>query len=251
MLSRRISVDFKNAAEWISPGTHKIANDHPDHRDDSDLKRLDRDGCGALSVGYVPDPQQFSGDHPGGDFVTDFTMIKRSGEDTYHIPEIFKNHTGAIVTIAQDQAARSPVAHLKYAFAMIHRGQVKPGHFHRNDNWHRDTMPREIRNNYNCTDRLPCQIYLTSDVIPTMVQTEPVTEAARVFRRDHAAEVAHHSRQLKPYEIALINDYVFHRGVIADQDVMRNFLVILYASRTELETMVGKKSGWREKFGLT
>lgn len=251
MLSRRISVDFKNAAEWVPPGTHQIANDHPDHRDDSDLKRLDANGCGALTIGAVPDPSRFSADHPDGEFVVDFTMIKRSGDDVYHVPEVFKNYMGAIMTIAEDQEARSKVSRLKYAFAFLHRRHVPAGQFHRNDNWHRDTMPFEIRRNYMCTDRLPCQIYLTSDAIPTMVQSEPVEEASRVFRRDRAKEVEPHTRQLKPYEIALMNDYVYHRGVVADEPVMRNFLVVLYASRKEIEPLVGKRSGWLDKFGLT
>jgi hypothetical protein len=251
MMSRRIRVDFNNAAEWVPPGTHQIANDHPDHRDDSDMKRLDREGCGALTIGHVPDPARFSADHPEGEFVTDFTLIKRSGDDVYHIPEIFKNHMGAIMTIAEDQEARSKLSRLKYAFAMLHRRHVPAGQFHRNDNWHRDTMPGEIRRNYQCADRVPCQIYLTSDVFPTVVQTEPVADAAYLFRRDRAAEVAPHSRQLKPYEITLMNDYVYHRGVIAEEPAMRNFLVVMYASRKEVETLLGKKTGWRDMFKLT
>lgn len=251
MLTRRLSVDFKNAAQWVPPGTHQIANDHPDHRDDSDLKRLDRDGCGALTIGHVPDPGLYSADHPDGEFVTDFTMIKRSGDDEYHIPEIFKNHAGAIMTIAEDQEARSKISRLKYAFAMIHRKQVNAGQFHRNDNWHRDTMPFDIKRNYMCSDKLPCQIYLTSDVIPTMVQTQGVPDAARIFKRGQDAETAPHARQLKPYEIALINDYVYHRGVVAEESAMRSFLVVLYAARQDVEGLMGKRTGWRDMFKLT
>jgi hypothetical protein len=155
------------------------------------------------------------------------------------------------MTIAEDQEARSSVSRLKYAFAMLHRCHVGAKQFQRTDRWHRDTLPPAIINHYRCTDKIPVQIYLTSDVVPTVVQSEGVAKAGSVFERSGSPQAAKHSRQLDPYEIVLMNDYVYHRGAVAEQDSMRNFLVVLYAARQDIETILGKKSGWRDMFKLT
>lgn len=191
----------------------------------------------------VPDPDKFLSREPDVEFVADFTMIKQAGSEVYHLPRAFTNYEKTLMTIAEDQDVRSENALNKYAFVFLHRSFVRAGQFQRNDNWHRDSMPRDITSQYKCSKDAPCSIYLVSDIVPTIVQTESVEKASSFFQYGAEAQIAPHSRALKSYKIALMNEYVFHRGNHAKEDCLRNFLVVMYAEHDRPQ-----QQGWRALF---
>lgn len=240
---RRITVDYNNAARWVPTGG-AILTDRPDAMSDRpDLTRLSEEGCGALTIGTVPDPEKFSSREPDIEFAVDFTMIKRAGDDTYYFPRAFENYEKTLMLIAEDQAARSESARDKFAFVFLQRSFVKAGQFQRNDDWHRDSIPYDIATQHKCGHDAPCSIYLVSDIVPTVVQDKSVEKAKMIFKFGTEVQAASHSRALKPYEIALMNEFVYHRGDHAKQGCMRNFLAVMYARRDREQP-----SGWRGLF---
>ncbi|MGZ9097792.1 MAG: hypothetical protein ACXW30_05805 [Micavibrio sp.] len=238
-----MTIDFNKAAEWVPNGCAILTDRPAAFGDHPDIARLSDFGCGALSIGMVPDPEKFSSPEPDVEFAADFTMIKQAGSDVYHLPRAFANYEKTLMTIAEDQDVRSENARNKYAFVFLQRSFVRAGQFQRNDNWHRDSMPRDITSQYKCGKDAPCSIYLVSDIVPTVVQTEGVEKASALFQFGTEDKIAPHSRALKPYEIALMNQYVFHRGDLAKADCMRNFLVVMYAERDRPQPQ-----GWRALF---
>jgi len=242
-MMRRATIDFNKAAKWVPSGCAILTDRPVAFGDCPDIARLSEFGCGALSIGMVPDPEKFSSREPDVEFVADFTMIKQAGSEVYHLPRAFSNYEKTLMAIAEDQDARSENALNKYAFVFLQRSFVRAGQFQRNDNWHRDSMPRDIITQYRCGKDAPCSIYLVSDIVPTIVQTESVEKASAFFQYGAEEQIAPHSRALKPYEIALMNEYVFHRGDLAKQDCLRNFLVVMYAERDRPQPQ-----GWRALF---
>lgn len=240
---RRMRIDFNKAAQWVPTGRAILADRPASFSDHPDIARLSRNGCGALSIGTVPDPEKFSSREPDEEFAVDFTLIKLAGSDVYHLPPALDNYEKTIMTIAEDQAARSQKAHNKYAFVFLQRSFVKAGQFQRNDNWHRDSLPLSISLQHKCGKDEPCSIYLVSDIVPTIMQAGEVEKAESLFRYGAEDQITPHARALKPYEIALMNEYVFHRGDLAKADCMRNFLVVMYAERDRPQP-----HGWRAWF---
>lgn len=227
---QKITPDFNGASEFVPAGNKRLEHLPACFADYADMAVMEKTGCGAVTIGTVPDPENFSsgvGDEP---VLTDFIRIKRAGSGTYHIPRLFTPYEKTIEIIAEDQAVRSPNVFNKHAFLLIHRSLVRTGHFQRNDDWHCDTLPESLARQYDCNRNGPHHFYLVSDRVPTVVQSRAVENARNIFKCHGGAEItAPHSRQLDPYEIILMNDYVYHRGVVAKEPCMRNFMVMMYA----------------------
>lgn len=225
----RIKPDFNRASEWVPTRMKRLDQLPAAYADYADTAGLEQMGCGALTIGTVPDPEVFSGPAPQEEFVIDFTMIKRARDEVYYIPREFAQYENTIRAVAEDQDVRSTNSFNKFAFLFLHRSVVQAGHHQRNSDWHRDALPDNIARYYMCGNDEPCNIYMVSDTSPTVVQSEPVKKAQAVFKNGLPEEAAAHSRQLDPYEIALINDYVYHRGVLVKEACLRTFMVVMYA----------------------
>lgn len=227
---QRITPNFNAASEWVPSGTKRLDQLPAAYADHADKALLDRTGHGALRIGHVPDPDIFSSDSPNEEFIIDFTLIKRAREAVYHVPQQFAQYENTIKVIAEDQEVRSTNAFNKYAFLFLQRSFVKAGHFQRNDNWHRDHLPQNISQYYGCGNNDPCSIYLVADKVPTVVQDKPVENAHGIFKQHGGSIVTDpYTRQLDPYEIALMNEYVYHRGTVTQDACMRTFMVMIYA----------------------
>ncbi len=227
---QRITPDFNNASEWVPTGMKRLDQLPSAYADHADKKLLDKTGYGALTIGHVPDPEAFSSDAINQEFAINFTMIKRARSEDYHVPKIFSQYEKTIKLIAEDQDVRSTNSFNKYAFLFLQRSFVKAGAYQRNDNWHRDNLPHDISRHYMCGNDDPCSIYLVSDKVPTIVQSKPVDNAYGIFKQHGGSIVTDpHTRQLAPYEIVLMNEYVYHRGEYSKEACMRNFMVVLYA----------------------
>lgn len=197
-------------------------------------------GCPYVRVGAVPDPALFSQDTLIEGYINiDRLSIKRPGSNEYTIPAELSRYANTIKAIAEDQHARSLAATFKHAVLYVTRSYVHPSGFQRTPNWHRDdgdTISRLIPDGQNYAADVPAHIYIVSDVIRTQVQNKTAHDSGELFGHPHgnAVEQAETSTLLDPYEIGLMNNYVWHRGTRAEQGALRNFLSIMYLPGKEV-----------------
>jgi hypothetical protein len=201
-------------------------------------------GSRPAHVGYAPRPagglaEKF------GDVQIHGLLIKAAGQDEFQIPrEIGKVYGSAIKAMAEDQYARSPYATLKHALLIITRSTLFANSYQRTGGeWHADDMSemkRQLSGYATVTDKIPAHTYLVSDFAPTMVQSEPVENAYHLFydQRDVTQRMQNSIRTLDPYEIVLMNDYVWHRAQRAPENGVRNFVIVMFVPTQTMEKLI-------------
>lgn len=229
-------------AEIWTPSSAGAVIPHSEYFEEDTLKdHFHRSGCAALGVGSVPDPALFSEDRLIEGYVEiERLPIKQAGSDEYRIPAELSRYANTIKAIAEDQHARSLAATFKHAVLYVTRNYVHRNSFQRTPNWHCDdanTVRRFIPDSDNFAPQIPAHIYVVSDCVPTRVQSAPVHNAYTLFGhpQGNQSEQMEKSRLLKPYEIGLLNNYVWHRGTLAETGALRNFLSIMYVPGKAVE----------------
>jgi hypothetical protein len=239
---RKEDIHWDKAEIW-TPDTLPVAiPDHPEEFDEHVLRdHFTRAGCAGVSIGHVPNPQDFSNNILTDGYADIYRMpIKNAGSNEYRIPAELARYAGAIKLIANDQHARSPAARHKHAVLYVTRNHVSKNSFQRTPNWHCDdgeSIAVRFQPENPVATNIPVHVYIASDCITTQVQSKPVANAYSLFGHAHGsvAEQNQCSRKLDPYEIALINNYVWHRGTLAEEASMRNFISVMYLPTVAIE----------------
>ena len=234
MALKNNDLQLEKAEIWVPSGAGPVVP-HPDAFEEETLKdHFRRSGCAALGVGYVPDPALFSEDRLVEGYIDiERLPIKRAGSDQYVIPAELSRYANTIKAIAEDQHARSLAATFKHAVLYVTRNYVRQNSFQRTPSWHcddADIVSSFIHDSGDYAPEIPAHIYVVSDIVPTRVQAAPAHNAYSLFGHPHGsqAEQAEKSRLLQPYEIGLLNNYVWHRGTLAETGTLRNFLSVMY-----------------------
>lgn len=227
-------------------GIGRIVDHPPEYDDHKTLDHLLETGTRSVYVGDVPDPEVFSSSLPkeffkGAD-ISGLT-IKNPGSDEYRIPREIGHLGKTIQAIMEDQFARCPLAFYKHAILFFSRSNLEAGDVQRTPNWHRDNPGAScsLTNHFGMVSRnIPAQIYIVSDRAPTMVQSEPLKNRFDMFS-GHDKELPVREgvvRQLRPYEIALMNSYVWHRGMPADNAGERSFVAVAFVPIQPMENII-------------
>ncbi len=225
---------LENAEIWTPSGAGAVVP-HSEFFEDDFLKdHFRHSGCAALGVGYVPDRDLFTQDNFTEGYVEiERLPIKRAGSNEYTIPAELSRYANTIKAIAEDQHSRSLAATFKHAVLYVTRNYVSQNSFQRTPAWHcddADTVSCFIPDHDNYAADVPAHIYVVADHVPTQVQNAPAHNAYSLFGhpQGHQGQQAEKSRVLQPYEIGLLNNYVWHRGTLAETGTLRNFLSIMY-----------------------
>lgn len=234
MVLKNHNLRLENAEIWTPSGNGPFVP-HSDSFEEDFLKDHFRHaGCAAIEAGFVPDPDRFTADNLTEGYIEiERLPIKRAGSNAYTIPAELARYAGTIKAIAEDQHSRSLAATFKHAVLYVTRNYVHQNTFQRTPSWHcdnADTVSCFIPDGDNYAADVPAHIYLVADAVPTQVQNAPVHNAYSLFGHPHGhqGQQAEKSRVLQPYEIGLLNNYVWHRGTLAETGILRNFLSIMY-----------------------
>lgn len=237
---------LENAEIWTPSGAGQVREHHESYDEQTIRDHFHRAGCPALSVGHIPNPVAYSGGGlSAGTIDVSRLPIKNAGSNQYRLPAELARYADTIKRIAEDQHARSKAALFKYAVLYVTRSFVSRNSFQRTPSWHCDdgeSVASRIQCDKPASLNVPVHVYVASDVVPTQVQNQPVSNAYSLFGHPHGslAEQKQASRLLDPYEIVLMNNYVWHRGTFAAQGTMRNFLSVMYLPTAELEQGISR-----------
>ena len=209
-----------------------------------------RSGQGGMVIASIADPENFSRDTMTEEYIDIHALpIKQAGNDEYRIPcEIDHLYSGAIHQIFADQYARSPAARDKKAILYAQRSYVQSGMSQRTPGWHRDRAETINAGNdgfIRPSLRIPLHTYIVSDFATACVQAVPVNNAADVFPAEGTTDEPLKSGaavKLEPHQIALFNDYAWHKGGKApkQQGGLRNFLCIVFVSTEPMENAIAR-----------
>ncbi len=224
----------------LEPLAARNITDHLPEYDDHILSdELLKTGIRSVRVGDVPDPGVFSSTlsevfFKGANITA--LPIKPFGSNECRIPKELSHLKKTIQFIMDDQFTRCPMAHYKQALLFFSRSLVLEGEIQRTPGWHRDSA--RIESSSDLTSRnIPAHIYIVSDHAPTMIQEKPLKDRFNMFAKAMAQDPAHAGvvRQLKPYEIALMNNYVWHRAMPATHPGWRSFIAVMFAPSRNME----------------
>ncbi|MGZ9097793.1 MAG: hypothetical protein ACXW30_05810 [Micavibrio sp.] len=242
----RQDLRLENAVIWTPSGTGQVRAHHESYDEQAIRDHFHRAGCPAISIGHVPNPTVYSaGDLMDGYIDVYRLPIKTAGSNEYRFPVELARYADTVKLIAEDQHARSPAALFKHAVLYVTRSFVPRNSFQRTPSWHCDdgeSIGARLQCDKPVSLNVPVHVYVASDIIPTQVQNQPVSNAYSLFGHPHGsqAEQKQASRVLNPYEIALMNNYVWHRGTRADEGTMRNFLSVMYLPTDAVEQGIAK-----------
>lgn len=242
----RQDLRLKNAEIWTPSGAGQVSKHHEAYNEQSIRDHFHRAGCPALSIGRVPNPGAFSIDGLIEGYIDVYRLpIKNAGSNEYRIPAELARYADTVKLIAEDQHARSPAALFKHAVLYVTRSFVPRNSFQRTPSWHCDdgeSIGARLQCDKPVSLNVPVHVYVASDIIPTQVQNQPVSNAYSLFGHPHGnqAEQQRASRLLDPYEIVLMNNYVWRRGTLAAEGTMRNFLSVMYLPTAELEQGISR-----------
>lgn len=239
-------IRFENAEIWTPSGARSVRGHHEAYDEHRLCDHFHRAGCPAISVGRVPNPESYSIDGMTEGYIDVYRLpIKTAGSNEYRIPAELARYADTVKLIAEDQHARSPAALFKHAVLYVTRSFVPRNSFQRTPSWHRDdgeSVGARLQCDKPVSLNVPVHVYVASDIVPTQVQSQPVGNAYSLFGHPHGnqAEQQQSSRLLDPYEIVLMNNYVWHRGTLAAEGTMRNFLSVMYLPTEAVEQGIAK-----------
>lgn len=231
---------------WELYGSGRVITHAPEYDDHISTAFNRLSGCAALSAGRVPDPENFSRDTGTEGYIDiNHLPIKYPYQDEYRIPKalapLYRNTLRAIF---EDQYARNPeAAFAKSAVLYITRTHLQKNAYQRTSEWHRDgpvSASRFIHPLIPVSTDIPAHIYVVSDSTPTEVQSRPVHNGDDMFGDINKEKPVQENavRQLEPYEIGLMNSYVWHRGTRAAQNGLRTFMAVMFLPHKPMETAI-------------
>lgn len=195
-------------------------------------------GRGYMSVGYVPNPEQFSRyDDTDGYIDIRALPIKAAGSRKVIIPqEIYDQYGQAAISIVDHRFAR-PGAMDMHAVLHLQRNYVRPQSSQRGASGHTDDVDKVLSVFNDVSQRISHDSYIVSDVFTTLMQKRPVRDASVVFNGKSLSvhEGSDLVQKLAPHEIARMNKYTYHGGVFADQGSIRSFLAIMFVPTKAME----------------
>ncbi len=237
-------IDMSRVEIWVPDKSKSVLQDHVLYKDHFLEETHIFHGCGAISVGEVPNPSLFSRSLNGEKEIQISDLcIKRAGSNEYHLPDQLRQFKSAVKIMAEDQHARNPLTSLfKHAVLYIQRSRVKKNRSQRGNQWHRDCTSDFQRAFADAAPCIPAQIYIAADRLTTEVQNRAVKDSFNAFDHDwpgYSRTYGDATRILSPGEIVLINEYAWHRGNTADKAGVRTFLSLLYLPTEDLRTRMG------------
>ena len=247
MALRKEDINWDKAEIWTPQARSVAIPDHSEEFDEHTLRdHFTRAGCSGLRIGYIPNPEEFSNNILTDGYADIYRMpIKDAGSNEYRLPAELARYADTIKLIAEDQHARSPAAQYKHAVLYVTRNYVPRNSFQRTPSWHCDggeSVAVRFNSDKPVAPNVPVHVYIASDCITTQVQSKPVANAFSLFGHPHGsvAEQDRCSRKLDPYEITLMNNYVWHRGTRAEEGAMRNFISVMYLPTATIENGLQK-----------
>lgn len=241
---------------WTPCGSGRVTAHAPEYDEHISTAFNQMSGCAALSAGRVPDPENFSRNTGTEDYIDiNRLVIKFPYQDEYRIPKFLAPMYGKTLrAIFEDQYARNAeAACAKSALLYVTRTYLQKGQYQRIPDWHRDetrSVSRSVNPLIPLSTKIPPHIYTVSDSTPTQVQSRPVHNGDELFGDDASDKekpVRENAvRLLKPYEIGLMNSYVWHRGTRAAQDGVRTFLSVMFLPHKPMENAI-RQGAYQEK----
>jgi hypothetical protein len=234
---------------WTPERKIIVVNNRPEFLDhfmaDKELVSADNPivtGCAPIIAGHVPDPENYS-QHIDEYFNLRALPLKKAGEDIFRIPnQLAPLYGNTIKAMAEKEYARSQFATFKHAFLFLSRSYVHASASQRDSFWHQDNsevIKAMLGNKISL--KIPAHSYLTSDFSPTQLQSRPIPNATEIFTKAARADVAEGlTFRLTPYQIALMNDYVWHRGMKSETGGMRSFVNVMFLADKEVEDMLAR-----------
>ncbi|MCB9991452.1 MAG: hypothetical protein H6867_08740 [Rhodospirillales bacterium] len=178
-----------------------------------------------FSVGFVPDPENFSS--YDGKLRVESVRIKKPGELTHSIPASCRHLMGAIKAIIDFEFANSDLALGKTALLTVRQYEVAPGKQQNTIGWHRDRVGRTYDDepDYPLADH----IYIVSDTDVALIQARSLKDAFGELESGKAKEGSDYI-QARPNEIVLMTNYCTHKPGVKEARGVRTFIQLIYTS---------------------
>jgi hypothetical protein len=196
-----------------------------------------------VSIGILDEAELARLTRPGVARVLDMP-IKMPDCDEYRLPRAFAQVAGVIQRIIDVEHAVNPLHAEYFAYLTVDQRQVEPGTLQREAPCHVDGF-QGARWQPKCRTN---HTYTVSDVLPTAYYVQPfdfsgLDERVHDFFWEMNAQVADtheaHRWQPRPAEITLMDCYCVHRGVEADEPVMRTWLRLSFEERRRVFDRLG------------